>query len=168
MGIELSQEVNMTYDDNLLEPVTGTGADVRDPTNAAEVISRGRVILHEGKTFHQYTDRWPEARVRSLINIAAVGVRQAWKDNARFYRLAIRDVTNGENERTAIAAILPPCLTGNTALVEVAPSRARHSARLAALAVVNSFCFDWCARLKVTRHLNKFILNALPVPKLDE
>jgi hypothetical protein len=34
------------------------GADPRSPETASVLIGRGYLILHEGRTFHQYTDHW--------------------------------------------------------------------------------------------------------------
>jgi hypothetical protein len=79
-------------------------------------------------------------------------------------RIAIRDITNQENQRTAIACLLPP----GTAAVNAAPvlvarqGGPREEAFL--LGVLCSIPFDWSSRRWVERHLNFWILNPLPVP----
>jgi hypothetical protein len=81
-------------------------------------------------------------------------------------RLAICDVTSATNTRTVHAAWVPTeWACGNTAPVLVFEDQARA---LAALAVLNSFVFDWQARRIVSGlHLNRFYLEALHWPRLD-
>ncbi|MBB2986660.1 Eco57I restriction-modification methylase domain-containing protein [Terracoccus luteus] len=79
-------------------------------------------------------------------------------------RIAIRDITNQENQRTTIACLLPP----GTAAVNAAPvlvgrqGGSQEEAFL--LGVLCSIPFDWSSRRWVERHLNFWILNPLPVP----
>lgn len=83
-------------------------------------------------------------------------------------RIAFRDITNQENQRTTIACLLPP----GTAAVNAAPvivarqGGAKEEAFL--LGVLCSIPFDWSSRRWVERHLNFWILNPLPVPRYDE
>lgn len=82
--------------------------------------------------------------------------------------LCYRDVTNVNNERTAIATIIPSCgmlqpLNGITC------SNTFISARV--LAAINSFCCDYVSRLRFTgRHLNVTTFSQLPIPNhnMDE
>jgi len=82
-------------------------------------------------------------------------------------RIAFRDVTNQENQRTTIACLLPP----RTGAVNAAPvlvgrqGGATEEAFL--LGVLCSIPFDWASRRWVERHLNFWILNPLPVPVMD-
>jgi N-6 DNA methylase len=82
-------------------------------------------------------------------------------------RLAICDVTSATNRRTVHAAWLPPgWRCGNTAPVLVFDNEV-HA--LAALAVLNSMIFDWQARRTVSGlHLNRFYLEAMHWPRLDQ
>jgi hypothetical protein len=80
-------------------------------------------------------------------------------------RIAIRDVTNRLNERTLIAALVPPeIVLGNQAPFLLWPrGSARDEAFL--LGVLSSLVLDWYARRFVERHLNFFIFNPFPVPR---
>lgn len=81
-------------------------------------------------------------------------------------RLAICDITSATNTRTVHVAWLPgEWRCGNTAPVLVFED---ETPALAALAVLNSFVFDWQARRIVSGlHLNRFYLDAMHWPKLD-
>jgi hypothetical protein len=83
------------------------------------------------------------------------------------YRLAFRDVTNRTNTRTVIFGLVPE----NICLVESAPYLFRKGGTSDVdaflLGVFNSMIFDWYARLFVEGHLKFYILNNLPVPRLD-
>jgi hypothetical protein len=82
-------------------------------------------------------------------------------------RVAICDVTSATNTRTIHATLVPDAWwCGNTAPVLVFRDRATA---LAGLGVLNSMVFDWIARRLVSGlHLNKFYLEAMWWPKLNE
>lgn len=82
-------------------------------------------------------------------------------------RVAICDVTASTNTRTVIATLVPEnWLCGNTAPTLEFESQ---TAALAALGILNSMVFDWMARRSISGlHLNKFILEGLVWPSLDE
>lgn len=81
-------------------------------------------------------------------------------------RILFRDVSRATDSRTVRAALVPPQVFAiNTApgLVWTAGDE-RDQAYL--LGVMCSVPFDWLARRRVENHLNYFILNSLPVPRL--
>ncbi|MGC5198381.1 hypothetical protein, partial [Aphanothece microscopica] len=82
-------------------------------------------------------------------------------------RVAICDVTSATNTRTIHATLVPDAWwCGNTAPVLVFRDR---TTALAGLAILNSMVFDWIARRLVSGlHLNKFYLDAMWWPRLDE
>ncbi len=88
-------------------------------------------------------------------------------EDERLHRIAVCDVTSATNTRTVLATWVPPrWRCGNTAPVLAFESE-RQS--LAALAVLNSMVFDWFARRLIAGlHLNRFYLEALSWPALNE
>ena len=126
-----------------------------------------RYILHEGKTFHQFTDVWDTAP-RYSISEAALRGKPRVLEAAQHARLAFRDIARSTDERTTIAAIVPPgTVFGHTATVEKQPNdRPLVHAQLLC-AVMNSFCFDWLVRQKAAVHLSLYILDGMPVPLLS-
>ena len=130
------------------------------PAGAAEII------LHEGKTFHQYTDTWD---TRPRYSVATTALRQAVAEASRHYRLVFRDIARSNDERTMIACVAPPGVVfGHTATVEKTPWKRNVADTLLLCAIFNSFTFDWLVRQKAATHLSLYILNALPMPSLDK
>jgi len=166
-GIRLSQEVNMTYESERFTPVAEVlpgGEDPREPEVAARLVREGWLVLHEGKTFHQYDDRWGD-RPRYLVHTDALADKPAWREAARYYRLAFRDIASSTNERTGIFCIAPPAaLFGHTAIVEREPGARPPASALVLGAVANAFAFDWWIRQKAAAHVSLFILDGLPLP----
>jgi hypothetical protein len=79
-------------------------------------------------------------------------------------RLAFRDIARSTDERTLIAAILPPKIfAGNTAIIE---TQTQDAQMLFLLAILNSFCEDYIVRHKVSTHVSMFYAYQLPLPRL--
>lgn len=81
-------------------------------------------------------------------------------------QIAICDVTSATNTRTMIASWAPSWRSGNTAPLLNVDSEANA---LALLSVLNSMTFDWILRrIAAGLHLNRFYLEATPLPTLPE
>lgn len=166
LHIRPGEEMHMSKCAHLFTPTSDVlpYEDPREPNEAEALRVRGYFPLHEGKTFHQYNDKW-EDRPRYLVALAAIEDKTAWRDAARYYRLAFRDIASSTNERTGIFAVLPPrILCGNKAPCEREPSKRPNARVLLFVAVANSHTFDWTLRLKVSATVNLFILDGCPVP----
>ncbi len=126
----------------------------------------GRYTLHEGKTFHQFTDRWDTAP-RYSVSERALRDKPNVAEAAKHFRLAFRDIARSTDERTMIAMIAPPnTVFGHTATVEKHPGARPLSHALMLCALMNSFTFDWLTRQKAAAHLSLYIVNGMPVPIL--
>jgi hypothetical protein len=126
----------------------------------------GYLPLHEGKTIHQFSDRW-STRPRYVVALSALARKPQTAESVRYYRAACREVAGATNERTVIAAILPPgVLCGHTISVERRPAQRSNRAALILVALMNSFCFDWLLRQRASAHVSIYILADLPVPDL--
>jgi hypothetical protein len=83
----------------------------------------------------------------------------------RHARVAFRDITNRTNQRTVIAALLPPeVFVGNQAPYVLWPRGERRDETFL-LGVLSSIPLDWYARRFVETHVNYFVFNPLPVPR---
>jgi hypothetical protein len=83
-------------------------------------------------------------------------------------RLAFRDVTNRTNQRTVIAALLPPhVFLANQAPYLLWP-RGGPRAEAYLLGVLSSLPLDWYARRFVESHVNFYVFNPFPVPRPAE
>ncbi|WP_129676536.1 hypothetical protein [Candidatus Chloroploca sp. Khr17] len=167
LGIRLGRELHMTDDAWRFTPtsqVLPNGVDPRDPEVAAALREQGYLVLHEGKTFHQYTDMW-EARPQYLLHTQKIG-RATWLQSVVFWRLALRKVASSTNERTFVTALLPAgVLTGDSTFVDQESSNHSTAYSLLLLSICCSFSYDFVARQMVSANVNLFIANRLPVPR---
>ncbi|MBN8898221.1 MAG: hypothetical protein J0H35_08560, partial [Rhodospirillales bacterium] len=144
----------------------GFGTDLHMTADSASFRPVGQGLpMHEGKSFHQFTDAW-QSGPRYAVPAAALSPRTVAA--ARHYRLAFRDVARSTDERTAIAMIAPPGVVfGHTAVVERTPQQRPIGAALLLCALMNSFAFDWLVRQKAAAHLSLYLVGSLPLPALE-
>ena len=151
-GIALSREANMTDDAARFMPATRARS--------------GDLSLHEGKTIHQFTDRWSAPRY--AVKPTALADRPQFLENTRYFRVACREIASATNERTAIAAMLPPgVICGHTLNVERAPARRANASALILVGLMNSFAFDWLLRQKAASHVSLYLLADIACPPLS-
>ena len=96
------------------------------------------------------------------------------KNDYECYRIGIRKIASNTNERTLIAAVLPPnTLAGNSLTVHFPfvhiasePNRERltRGQLMFLVGVINSFILDSLLRARMTTNLNLFYLYQLPIP----
>jgi hypothetical protein len=162
VGISLSREMHMTDDSRRFRAIS----DIQRMRCFSDVRGHGYLALHEGKTIHQFSDRW-ETPPRYAVPVADLADKPQSAESARYYRAACREIARSTDERTAIAAVLPPgVLCGHTISVERRPSRRPNAVALTLVGVMNSFPFDWLLRQKAAVHVSLYILSELPVPEL--
>lgn len=148
-GIRFGCDLHMTADAVLFRPPGG-----------------GRLPLHEGKTFHQYTGTW-DARPR--YNVDPASLPEKVRHAIQHPRLAFRDIARSNDERTMIAFMSPPgSVFGHTATVEKTPETRSLDDASVLCAVFNSFTFDWLVRLRAATHLSLYLLESLPMPVLSQ
>ena len=76
--------------------------------------------------------------------------------------LVLRDTASNTNERTCIAAVLPPCSAAAHTLTAMV---ADHVDAQVAASVFNSLAFDWCLRLRTAgTHVSFTYIHPMPVP----
>src|SRR5690606_27242146 len=89
-------------------------------------------------------------------------------DRVNRYRVAFCDVTAPRNERSLIAALVPPgVICGHSVPTFTYGSAVSDWRYLVFLAVANSFVADYIIRKRVTLHVTFSILDALPLPRLS-
>jgi hypothetical protein len=161
-GIQFSNDLHMTGDAGNFRRIM---ADHARPVTAM-VDTSDMLVLHEGKTFHQYTDRW-DTPPRYAVAAADLAAKPATLAAAGHYRLVFRDIARSSDERTMIAAIAPAGVVfGHTATVERAPAARSNAEALVLCALLNSHPFDWLTRLKAGTHLSLYLIEGLPVPEI--
>ncbi len=82
------------------------------------------------------------------------------------YRVGWCDVTAPRNERSLIAALIPPGVICGHSLPTMIFPDGFEWAYMPWLAVANSFCLDFLARPRVALHMAMTVLDSLPFPRL--
>lgn len=171
LAIQLGRELNMTDDSWRFTPtaeILPNSEDPRDPEVAKRLLNMGYLVLHEGKTFWHYDDHWGD-RPLYCVHIEKLSDKPSWLRGSRYFRLAYRAIASSTNERTVVFNMLPPgCVFGNSAPVERTPQNTPRSFALQLLAQLNTFVFDWTARVRTAANINKFILLSCPLPMVGE
>ncbi|MGO9584418.1 MAG: Eco57I restriction-modification methylase domain-containing protein [Acidimicrobiales bacterium] len=87
-------------------------------------------------------------------------------DRTTHYRVGWCDVTAPRNERSLIAALIPPNVICGHKVPTLTFPDGFEWAYMSWLAVANSFCMDYLARKKVALSMSMTVLDSLPFPRL--
>jgi N-6 DNA Methylase len=90
--------------------------------------------------------------------------QQNWNHLA--FRAGFCDVTGPTNERSILAAIIPPTYPCGHTVSTVVAHPETINVHLLWVALVNSFVVDWLTRLRVSNHVGFFLLETLPIPRI--
>jgi hypothetical protein len=146
-----------------------------DMTNASGLFlqkcAKGTLPLVQGNMVGQFDSdfaepkywiRESEGRKKLLARALDEGQRLAYQD----FRVVHRRIASSTNERTLIAAVLPPgrfCADTAQSVKEVLP----YDLTLYLTAIFNSFAVDAQIRARVSQHLDMHFMYALRIPRLD-
>ncbi len=87
-------------------------------------------------------------------------------DRCERYRLGFVDVANPKNERSFVAALIPPAVICGDTVPTIDFEVGFEWAYLSWLAVANSFVMDWYTRCRLaTTHLKPYMLDRFPFPR---
>lgn len=169
-GITLRAECHMTNDAWRFSPAAavlhGRG-DPRYPNVAHQLLDDGYVVLHEGKTFRQFDDRWGEPP-RYVIALANLQDKGGWLLAARYYRLAYRNIAGPGDQNVAIWNLHPAgVVTGEKGPSESAPGHRKNADALTCLACWNTMPQDFLLQLRVRATVSQFMILGTPVPSLN-
>ena len=168
-GLRFGREVNLTDDEEHLAPI--------DPELLSDLdqwavrigrIHDGAVPLVRNRNFWQYCDHTGEPidlcfRIRGIRSTAQGGASPL-ATSFRFYRIAWRKLASSTNERTAVFSLLPPgCVCDSNTYTNRSPDKSLNHCQLSLLAITNSYCFDFIARLMVAVAVDVFIVKRLPI-----
>jgi hypothetical protein len=158
----------------------------RDRKAFSRAAGRGRVPLIEGRMIHQHrfaakayrngTGR--RARWETIPLGARELIPQFWypagalpssvRARMTVHRAGFCDITGQTNERSMLAALVPPdVVCGNKVPTVTFPNDPRIERLFLWLAVVNSIPFDWALRRLVTTTVNYFVLQNVPFPNIE-
>jgi hypothetical protein len=88
-------------------------------------------------------------------------------DRPERYRIGWCDVTSPRNERSLLAALIPPGVVCGDKVPTLAFPPELVWAYMPWLAVANSFCMDYLVRKKVALKLSMNVMDSLPFPRFE-
>jgi Alw26I/Eco31I/Esp3I family type II restriction m6 adenine DNA methyltransferase len=169
-GATIVREVDMTRDKKLFSRSAGTS----------------KCAVVEGRMVHQHRFGAKAYRCgtgrRARWDVVPSGTRtltpQFWcpaaklppavRNRIALVRAGFCDITGQTNERSMLAALVPPgVVCGNKVPTVTFPNDKSDNRLLLWLAIVNSIPFDWALRRIVTTTVNYFLLNSVPFPDVN-
>ncbi|MEG3867547.1 Eco57I restriction-modification methylase domain-containing protein [Microcoleus sp. Z1_B2] len=154
-NLRLTAEFHMTNDSHLFKQEPG----------------KGKLPLYEGKMIHQFTHLYAEPRywvdeaeARKAL-LGRNGVDNGQKLDYQCYRFAYRAIASSTNARSLIGTILPKNVVCGHSLNISSPIK-NNKYMLFICAALNSLCFDFTLRQKVSSNLTMFFIYQTPVPRL--
>lgn len=159
----------------------GTDRDLFSEDSVGIPLYEGRMVAaydHRAKGYRSGRGRkadWcdlpfgsPSKSIQSQWFIALDKVPDKVQERYQRYRIGFCDVASPTNERSLVAALIPPgTLAGHTVPTILLEPNAEWN-YAAWLAVANSFCVDFLVRFKVSLHMSLSILDSLPFPRLQQ
>lgn len=158
----------------------------RDKKHFSRGAGAGKFVLVEGRMVHQHRFGAKAYRSgtgrRAKWDTVPLGTQeltpQFWfpaerlspsvRERANRIRAGFCDITGQTNERSMLAALIPPgVVCGNKVPTVTFPNDPTENRLFLWLAIVNSIPFDWALRRIVTTTVNYFLLNSVPFPKLQ-
>jgi hypothetical protein len=144
----------------LYEPAVLLGSVPRDPSALIEEMNRrGFFPVYEGKHIEQFI--YGTKPIRWWLNVERA--RKKYTGAAPNEPvLVLRETASNTNQRTCIAAILPP---GSAAAHTLTAVKTSHLDPSAAATVFNSLAFDFALRLRTAgTHISFTYMEPMPVP----
>jgi hypothetical protein len=89
------------------------------------------------------------------------------RDRTREYRIGFCDVTGQTNERSLLAALIPPGVVCGNKVPTIRFKGDDQERLLLWLAIANSVVFDWTLRRVITTSVNYFLLRSVPLPRVE-
>jgi hypothetical protein len=121
---------------------------------------RGRTAIWEELSFQD-----PGKAIQPQWRILEHEIPRKILDRYTQYRVGFCDVTGPTNERSLIAAVLPPGVVAGHTLPTFTYPESFAWAYMLWLSVANSFTVDFLVRRKVTLHLTHAVLDTIPFPR---
>jgi type I restriction-modification system DNA methylase subunit len=128
--------------------------------------------LVEGQLFYilEFPERGKEPRYWvNGAEVAAIKARQNVDGTSvtQHYRVTWRDVARSTDERSAIAAILPPYTASKHTSPTTWGGSLDNTGTLALVGLMSSFCFDYIVRFSGRAHLTHAALSSVPSPSCE-
>lgn len=162
------RELDMTNDKRLftespegLPLYEGRMVDAFDHRAKAYVSGRARAAEWRDLPFSD-----PAKEISPQWRVLERDVVDRLQDRHRKYRLGFCNIASPTNERTLVAALIPPGVVCGNKIPTIVYEDGYEWSYMLWLAAANSFVVDFLARKKVSLTMTNTILDSLPLPKL--
>jgi hypothetical protein len=146
------------------------------------------VPLYEGRMVDQFDHRakgYRSGRGRSAVwdelqfSDSTKSIQPQWRiplkdipektlERMNTYRIGFCDITSATNERSLVAALIPPGVLCGHKVPTIAFQEGWEWSYMIWLSVANSFAMDFMARKKVALSMSYTILDSFPFPRLEK
>jgi len=167
------------YRDYQREIDMGTDRDLFNDTEPGLPLYEGRMIGqydHRAKAYRSGRGReavWeeldfgsPKKAIVPQWRVPERNIPRKIGDRHRRYRVAFCDVAAARNERTLVAALVPPGVVCGHSAPTLRFGDDYDWAFVSWLAMANSLCVDFLSRKKVSLHMTLDVLKDLPIARL--
>lgn len=167
---EFCREVDMTKERRHFVPSAGPS---RIPVVEGRMVQAHRFgakgyLEGTGRSARWETYQVGGSTVSPQFWIPRAQVPRASQTRLEQLRAGFCDITGQTNERSLMAAIIPPgVVCGNKVPTLVFPRDTSEERLLVWTAAVNSFVFDWMIRRVLTTTVNYFLLLSVPLPRIQ-
>ncbi|MEI7951284.1 MAG: N-6 DNA methylase [Synechococcaceae cyanobacterium ELA182] len=148
-----------TEDASAIPLYEGKMVDQYDYRAKAYVSGRGRSAVWQELAFGS-----PEKRIAPQWRVKKSSLNGGDLERIRIYRLGFCDVTSPTNQRSLVAAIIPPSVVCGHKVPTIQLGHELASQSLLWLAIANSLSIDFLVRKKVSLQMSYTILDTLPLP----
>lgn len=139
----------------------GRMVDQFDHRAKAYVSGRGRTAVWRDLPFSD-----PAKAIRPQWFVTNEAVPSKVRPRLGRFRLGFCDVTSPTNERSLVAALLPPGTVAGHKVPTILLDGGAAADHMVWLAVANSFVMDFVARRKVSLQMSYTVLDGLSIPRL--
>jgi hypothetical protein len=108
----------------------------------------------------------PGKRIQPQWRVLEDNLPSKLSDRPFRYRVAFCNVASPTNERSLVAALIPPRCVAGDVTPTIMFDRGEEWAYLPWLSVANSFLMDYVLRQKVALHVTYSLMDSLPFPRL--
>jgi hypothetical protein len=182
-NVDFVRELDMTNDRDAfveLSELVDMGASTSDGTVWEHPDGRRFVPLYEGRLVHQFDHaaksytggagrraRWSPAPLEKKIIQPHYWVQEDTNSLALPARAGFCDITGHANERTVLAALIPPSFPCGNKVPTIRFNNRDPRLPYLWLAVANSLVIDWVMRRRVSTTINFFHWKITPFPRLS-
>lgn len=167
---EYRREVDMTLDQKSFRRAPGEGTlPLLEGRHVAQYRWRAKTYQSgEGRAAIWRPEPLSDTFLRTQWHVPVSAMHPATVDRTTRSRIGFCDITGQTNERSMLAARVPAGVVCGNKVPTLAFREGDADRENLFLALANSIVVDWMLRRIVTTTVNFFLLDTLPLPRIDE